>query len=170
MADPDAAVRQQFAQWMDAWGDRMVRFAYVYTGDNATAQDIAQETFLRLYDRLRSGAVIQPAWLFRVARNVAVDAMRRQQRHQNAQAQLLRERPSVDTSTERVVVRQVIDTLPETDRTCLLLHYFADWSLEQIARELSLSPAAVKARLHRARVRFAQAWKEDEGDDNERVR
>ncbi len=167
MADPDTAVRQQFAQWMEAWGDRIVRFAYVYTGDNGTAQDIAQETFLRLYDRMRAGAVIKPAWLFRVARNVAVDAMRRQQRHQNAQAQLARERLSVDTSTDRAVVRQVIDTLPETDRMCLVLYYFADWSLEEIARELSLSPAALKARLHRARVRFAQAWKED---DNERVR
>ena len=167
MADPDAAVRQQFAQWMEAWGTRIVRFLYVYVGDSDAAQDMAQETFLRLYERMRTGAVIKPAWLFRVARNVAVDAMRRQQRHQNAQAQLARERVAIDNATDRVVVRQVIDTLPEIDRTCLLLYYFADWSLEEIGRSLSLNPGAVKAQLHRARARLAQAWKED---DDERIR
>lgn len=171
MADPDSAVRQQFAQWMEAWGDRIVRFAYVYVGDSGAAQDVAQETFLRLYEQMRAGAAIQPAWLFRVARNVAVDGMRRQQRRQNARGQLSRERaPSTNQANnpiDRLVVRQVIDTLPEADRTCLLLYYFADWSLEEIGRSLSLNPGAVKARLHRARARFAQAWKED---DDERVR
>ena len=167
MADSEAAVRQQFAQWMEVWGDRLVRFAYVYADDSHTAQDIAQEAFLRLYQQLRRGADLEPAWLFRVARNVAVDAMRRQQRHLHVQAQLARERSVPDSAADRVLVRHVIDTLPETDRTCLLLYYFADWSLEEIGRALSLSPGAVKARLHRARARFAQAWKED---DDERVR
>ncbi len=111
--------------------------------------------------------MITPAWLCRVARNVAVDGLRREQRRQHAGAQGAREQVPPHSPIDRLAVRPVIDTLPETDRTCLMLYYFADWRLEEIGRELALSPGAVKARLHRAQGRFAQAWKEE---DDERAR
>ena len=53
-ADTDAAGRQQFAQWLETWSDRIARFAYAYAGDRGMAQDINQKTFLRLYELMRA--------------------------------------------------------------------------------------------------------------------
>lgn len=162
--DPGAA--EQLTAWMDAWGDRVMRFAYVYTGDPWSAQDVAQETFVRLYQHLmtKPERAPRPSWLFTVARNVAVDALRRRRRRANTASAVAREDVPPDDPAERIAVRHVLNSLPDPDRTCLVLFYFADWKVEEISRELQLSPATVKTRLHRARARFAKAWKETEDE------
>ncbi len=58
------------------WGDPIVRFAQMYTGNPDLAQDVAQETFARLlvWRRQYPGRAFRPGWLFAVARNVAASA------------------------------------------------------------------------------------------------
>lgn len=164
--DAAPSVDEQLTLWMDAWGERLMRFAYVYAGDQWSAQDITQETFIRLYQHLRRNPERdpRPSWLFTVARNVAVDMVRRRRRRANTVSAMALERVPPDDEAERVAVRHVLNTLPDLDRTCLVLFYFADWKVDDIARELQLSQAGVKTRLHRARARFAEAWKETDDE------
>lgn len=159
----ELAVEDRLAHLMTTWGDRLIRFAYVYAGgDRHLAQDIAQETFVRSLEKMRrhADAEIRPSWLFTVARNVALDEVRRRERQGRA---LLRVSPgpaAAEDLSDGLIVRQVVNSLPDTDRTCLLLFYFADQTAEEVAAELDVSVAVVKSRLHRARQRFAAAWKE----------
>lgn len=150
------------AGFVAEWGDRIIRFAWVYTGDAGLAQDVSQETFLRLYQTLvrDPAAHIRPGWLFAVARHVAIDALRRRRRRQRSELALLAAPDDTTDPTERLSVRHVVDSLPDADRQCLHLFYFAGWTIEEIAHEVGLSPGAIKTRLHRARRRFAQAWGE----------
>lgn len=161
----ELAVEQTLAHWMNTWGDRVVRFAYVYSGgDRHLAQDIAQETFVRLLEKLRrqADADIRASWLFAVARNVALDEVRRRERHGRALTQVAPGAEAAKDPTAGLIVRQVVNSLPATDRTCLLLFYFADQTIDEVAAELGVSAGVVKSRLHRARQRFAAAWKEQE--------
>ena len=152
-ATPEARVET----WVVAWGDRITRFAHSLTLDPALAQDVAQETFLRLlvWQRQHPLADPGPAWLFTVARNVAIDQLRRRR------TSAVREQASAPTDpdlAQRLAVRDAVAALPPGDRACLWLFYYGDLSVAEIGSTLHLSPTAVKARLHRARRRFAAIW------------
>jgi len=156
---PAPASDDWLAPWVEQWGDRMVQFAYTYVLDRDTAQDIAQDTFLRLFlwHRRFPDRVVTPAWLYTVAANLARDLLRRRE------AATQRDLASTDSavvpdSTTRIAVRAALDRLPLLDRQCLWLFYYADWPVPEIAVATGLSPAAVKQRLYRARKRFAHIW------------
>jgi RNA polymerase sigma-70 factor (ECF subfamily) len=57
----------------------------------------------------------------------------------------------------RGLVRTALESLPERDLEVLLLKYTEDWSYQEIARRLDVSPGAVESRLHRARQRLRSA-------------
>lgn len=147
-------------EWIDAWGDRVTQFAYTYTGDWPWAQDIAQETFLRLYQMDQSQrSTVHPGWLFTVARNLFMDEARRRKRALlvpwDDQAVM-----APDQEGLRILVRDVIDRMDSMDRQCLWLFYYADYSNNEIARALGRKSSWVRTRLLRARNRFARLWEE----------
>lgn len=161
MVDADAA--DWLDQWVQAWGDKMTHLAYTLTADRTLAQDVAQEAFLRLYRYHQDHPEVEIAagWLYTVTRNLARDALRQRRRRRDHMTEKLEygvQDSFEHTSTHRLMVQQVLQTLPKTDQECLSLFYFADYSVEQIAWRLHLTPTAVRTRLHRARRRFADHW------------
>ena len=148
-------------EWMSdqvtLWGDAVVRFAGVYTGNFDLAQDVAQETFARLlvWRRRYPSRELRPGWLFTVARNIAVDALRRLPDQRDMEQ---RQPDSTGDATTRLAVRQALRKLSAKDRECLVLFYFADWPIVKISTYTGTSPAAVKMRLNRAKARFRQSW------------
>lgn len=146
--------------WIQQWGDKMTQFAYLRTHDRELAQDIAQEAFLRLYryQEKHPDAVLTVGWLYTVTKNLVRDAQR------NKRSRITYPVPTVvhdsfnDSMSKHVEVQQVLDTMPDKDRECLWLFYYAEYSIQQIADRLHLSPAGVRTRLHRARRRFAKQW------------
>lgn len=151
---PEAWLSDQIGRW----GDAVVRFAGLYTGSPDLAQDVAQETFLRLWaERVRRpGFEPAPGWLFTVARNVSSDLLRRRRTVPRMETS-----PATPTEAEaitRLAVREVLDRLPNTDRECLLLFYFADLAIAEIAAHLGITEGSVKMRLRRARDHFLERW------------
>lgn len=149
-------------QWITAWGDALFRFALAYTHHPEEAQDVAQETFWRLYLSLRRHPQrpITPGWLFTTARHLVVDGWRRR-RHETDWF----EQPSKDTTAEaewinRLSVAEVLDRLSPTDRECLIYFYFAQWPVAKIAHALGVSEETVRTRLVRARRHFRKNWEE----------
>lgn len=147
--------------WMNLYGDRLVRYAFVITRDPELAQDVAQESFLKLmlFHRRRPAETVSPAWLFKVARNQAFD--------------MLKQNPVPDPSTLArfrddgpiwlpILLRQMLSELSVLDRECLWLFYYADWPTKDIAHYLKVSPGAVRGRLLRARRRLQQLWEVDQ--------
>lgn len=141
------------APWVQQWGDRLVQFAYTYTRQPESAQDIAQETFLRLY-RWRSAhpdRPVTPGGLYTVAARIAIDSVRRER---NTVPTVGMNGPSQDPTGDwdrALLVRGAVDRLPARDRECVWLFYYAEWSIAEVAAAPHQTPAAVKQRPFRVR-------------------
>lgn len=118
------------------------------------APDLTQEVFLRV-SRSQvpdSTAEGQRAWLFRIARNLALNHRRDSQRRPRWVD--LTERPTRADQETAVAVREALAQLPATDREIFLLREAAGMSYDEIAVACDLSHDAVRCRLHRARQRL----------------
>ncbi|MBL8747775.1 MAG: sigma-70 family RNA polymerase sigma factor [Planctomycetes bacterium] len=120
--------------------------------DAATADDLVQETFVRVLRRPPQGVASLRAWLATVIRNVFRD------RRLEERARLDRERESARGRAEDdrgdpfgiEVLSRALAALPKDYRRALHLRYYAQRSVAEIAAELGLPAATVKTRLHRA--------------------
>ena len=138
------------------------RFALYLSGDRELAEDITSEAFVRLYtsDQSKIRMLTIKAYLFAIARHLYVDSRRSAARHVAMDADF----PEHTTSPEmhaiykselREVLKQ-LQKMPEVDRTVLLLRAQQGMSYEEIARVVGISLAAVKVKMHRARLRLAE--------------
>ena len=139
----------------------VISVAYRVCGDAALAEDVAQDTFVRVWSRL---AQFRPdgnfrAWLTRIATNMAIDAVRRR-RPQVDIEDLSLEAPgqgpeSAAVSSERAdVVRAALMRLPVQSRTILVLREYQSLSYQEIADVLDVPLGTVKSRLSDARRRL----------------
>ena len=142
-------------------------------GDCAEAEDLSQEVFLKIFKGLSSfrGESSFSTYIYRVAANTAIDALRR------------REAPTVSLSTEneegeefelalpdagplpveilesrerRQAIRAAIDALPEHHRAVIVLREMDGMSYQDIAQAMGLTEGTVKSRINRARGRLRQ--------------
>ena len=147
----------------------IMRYLERYTGDRAVADDLWQETLLRVHQGLSSFANRSSikTWAFSIASRVAADHFRQSGRKTRT-AELNEEQVDLGLAIdERLVVdemnecvRQVIDSLPDPYREALILHDLEGLSAEQTAEICDCSIASAKIRIHRARRRLKEALKD----------
>lgn len=146
----------------------LVSFLYRMVRNRATAEDLAQEAFLRVFRARKDyvpGAKFT-TWLFRIATNLALNSLRDGRRHlsdlsidRNEED----ERPGLDvadsapaieaTLLERERAKRIwaaVEALPEKQRVAVLLHKYQELSYDEIARILGCSESALKSLLFRA--------------------
>src|SRR4051812_27804570 len=128
-------------------------YAQALTGDPAAAVDIAQEAFTRLFARWRAVRDAR-AWLFFVATNLARDYWRSAARDRDL-TDRIRPRTASSACAHDPWLRDLVERLPARQRQAILLHYYADVSIEEIARLLRAPVGTVKRRLHDGRQRLA---------------
>jgi RNA polymerase sigma factor (sigma-70 family) len=138
--------------------------------DEAIAEDLAQEVFLRLYRNPPDEPKVIGAWLHRVLTRIAYDHLNKQIRErklQEKQEQYMQISEQVGISNEQEVIRQLdqeevrdwLEQLPERDRKVLMLRY-SGYSYAEIAEQLQVKLPLVGTLLHRATVklkRYAEA-------------
>ena len=149
-------------------------FSYLrrYVGDDVMAEDAFQGTFLQVHlkcDQYAEGRPVRP-WLYTIATNQAIDAQRRNKRHQavsldrpiqssNADAWALnetlasRETAPADSALadeQRSIVRTAVEGLPESQRGVVALVYFQGMKYREAADVLGIPVGTVKSRLHAA--------------------
>lgn len=141
-------------------------FAYVMTivRDRASAEDVTHAAFERAYRkraRYDAGKGSQRAWLFGIARNAALDELRRRKRTASLVADLPDETvPSFDDDEAAIrqsAVRTALANLEPHDRELVSLKFFAGLSNAEIARVVGLSESNAGTRLHRAVNRLREA-------------
>ena len=117
----------------------------------AEASDLTQEVFLRVSRSVvpAANAGEQRAWVFRIARNLALNHRRDTERRPRLVA--LVDAPASASQEDAVAVRQALDQLAQLDRDVFLLREVAGLSYDEIASACELSADAVRSRLHRAR-------------------
>lgn len=157
-----------FGILLDKHRNPLVYFLYRMVQDQAVAEELAQEVFLRIY---RSRASYEPTakfttWLFRIATHLALNSLRDgkndrkqerldQERDDETPArQLADKNPSVEQSmvyqARLQEVRTAIAALPEKQRAAVLMHKYEEMDYSQIAKALESSESAVKSLLFRA--------------------
>jgi RNA polymerase sigma-70 factor (ECF subfamily) len=145
----------------------VVHFLYRMVQNQAVAEELAQEVFLRVY---RSRSSYEPTakfttWLFRIATHLALNSLR-DGKNERLQERLDKDstdmparqvsdnRPSVEQKMVYQVrleeVRQAVAALPEKQRAAVLMHKYEEMEYSQIARVLRCSESAVKSLLFRA--------------------
>jgi len=124
----------------------------------AEAQDIAQEAFARAWQRWAAVRECDSpeAWVRRVATNLAASRWRRI-RVARAAAWRPVDLQVPEISTDLVALVSGLRTLPERQRTALVLHYMCDLTVDQIAAELRCPTGSVKSWLSRGRTALAEA-------------
>ncbi|MDX1492587.1 MAG: sigma-70 family RNA polymerase sigma factor [Longimicrobiales bacterium] len=142
----------------------LVRYCRRLTGDNDAAEDVAQESFVRLFDHGIDGT---PgglrSWLFKTATHLVRDRYRVNKNRQR----LLEENPvrpsgnesperSLERSEDRERARAALDTLAPRDREILLMRY-SGFSYKEIADTVGVAATSVGTLLSRAEARFAEA-------------
>jgi RNA polymerase sigma-70 factor, ECF subfamily len=133
-----------------AYRDGVFRYLCRIVGQTE-APDLTQEVFLRVArspvpDTTADG---ERAWVFRIARNLALNYRRDHGRQPGTVALTDTSRPASQETS--VVMRQALDRLAPMDRDVFLLREVAGLSYEEIAASCEISHAAVRSRLHRAR-------------------
>lgn len=125
--------------------------------DDATADDLTQETLLKVFrsrDALRDGQRLE-AWLYRIARTTVVDFYRRSRPGEELPANLTTEAPHPAAEASAAMARSLrrfLEELPEGYREPVRLAEFEGLPLAKIALRLDLSLTAVKSRVRRARA------------------
>lgn len=156
VADGDAAA---WPMIVDRHLASVVGCAWYLLGDHAEAEDVAQETFVRLMTKAgdwRPGGALLRTWLHRVATNMCIDRLRR---NRPASLDGLTEAGIVvgtvpgpgDAVDRRLVVRKALDALPETQRLAVVLVHYQGFTNREAAEALDSSVEAVESLLARAR-------------------
>jgi RNA polymerase sigma factor (sigma-70 family) len=176
-----AGEQDAFAVLVERYKDAVQNLAYRMLSNATEAEDVTQEVFVRAYTQL---ATYKPAhkfstWLLSIASHLAIDQLRRRR----FLALPLEDVPflewitDVGTGPEQSAlegeqqdeIQAYLGRLPSKYRAVIVLRYWYDLSYEEIAMALNLTPALIKARLHRARELLARYIKENKQNEEEQI-
>lgn len=156
-----ASGEEEFTVIFDETYPNLCRFLESLLGHHGAAQDIAQESFMRLFRKGTKGIPAGEArfWLFRVARNLALNEIRNKKRRGGFFDKILESlyprRPNQAETFERNestrLAIELLQTLPEHQCSVLLLREQEEMSYREIARVLNVSEGKVKVDIFRAR-------------------
>ena len=168
MLDVKAGDDASFNLLLQKYRTPLINFLFRMVRDSATAEDLAQEVFLRVYRARKqySPSAKFTTWLFRIATNLALNSVRDNRHRQmdvsidapveedEAPLQLPAREMRIDEhmiERDRAeFIRQAISSLPEKQRVAVLLHKYEEMDYAEIAKILECSESALKSLLFRA--------------------
>jgi RNA polymerase sigma-70 factor, ECF subfamily len=155
--------QQAFRTLYDANVDRIYRLAYRMAGEEDLARDFTQEAFLRAYQKLDQfrGDAAFSTWLHSIAVSVALNGLRKVDRHRKRErsledaAHVAPNRQEADPGV-RERIEEAVDGLPEIYRTVFLMHDLEGYGHGEIGKALGVAEGTSKARLSRARAKLRE--------------
>jgi RNA polymerase sigma-70 factor, ECF subfamily len=173
VALPSALDPESFDVLFRECGGDVHAYAISLLGDRSAAEDVTALAFERLY---RSRSRLDPrrgtprAWLFSIARNAALDELRRRRRQSRFE---LTDKPSCDRDPgealedveRRATVREALASLPLREREVVLLKFHGQLSNGELARALGISESNAGTRLCRALTRLRESCSELDGQE-----
>jgi RNA polymerase sigma-70 factor (ECF subfamily) len=155
-----------FSALFERFQTPIVSYLYRLIGDWDAANDLAQDTFLKAYTALpRTADKLQISpWLYRIATNTALDALRRRKRITWVPLDTDIDHPSHQPDqavrqAESDAIQQALTQVPPDQRTCLVLNMNQGMSYKEIAETLGISVNLVAVRIFRGREKFIDAYK-----------
>jgi RNA polymerase sigma factor (sigma-70 family) len=134
-------------------------------GDPELARDVTQAVFLMLSRKASSlpPGTILSGWLYRTARFVSLEAIRREKRRKEREKSMALERDDLDTPEDiwsRIApnLDELMERLRESDRAAIVLRFFQGKSFEEVAAALGINEEAARKRVHRALEKLRQSF------------
>jgi RNA polymerase sigma-70 factor (ECF subfamily) len=161
-----------FVELVDRYKDRLINFVYRFLNDMTDAEDLVQETFLKVYKKKHAYREIAKfsTWIYTIAGNLARSELRKRKRRKTYTMSALsfddNEFTPVDTDkgTEGIVfnsyageeIMKAIDNLPEPFKTITILRDIQELSYDDISTILDIPMGTVKSRVNRARLKLQE--------------
>jgi RNA polymerase sigma-70 factor (ECF subfamily) len=164
---------EAFTNLVETYQKHVYNLCYRMLGEPESAEDAAQETFLRAFQHLHRYDRKRPfaTWLLSIAAHYCIDRLRRRKFSMASIDQDEEEGgfelPDADAPNpesevvhdeQREQMQGLLKRLDSVDRAAIVLRYWNDCSEAEIAEALNLTVSAVKSRLHRARRELAGLW------------
>ncbi|AJY75313.1 RNA polymerase subunit sigma-24 [Paenibacillus beijingensis] len=161
--------QRAFAELVGMYQDKLYHMAYRMLYNRQEAEDVVQETFLRVYKNMERYDESQKfsTWIYRIATNLSIDRLRKRKPSYSLDAESNDHEgldgysmiPSDDRTPESELVlsetqrtiHQAIETLPPKYKSVMVLRYLQDMSLQEIGEVLDMPVTTVKTRVHRGR-------------------
>ncbi len=176
-----ASDQDAFSVLVERYKDAVQNLAYRMLGNITEAEDVTQEAFVRAYTQLASYKAEHKfsTWLLSIASHLAIDQLRRRR----FLALPLEDVPFLEwiadvgvgpeqsalVGEQQDEIQAYLSKLPAKYRAVIVLRYWHDFSYEEIASTLHLTPALVKARLHRARELLARYIQQNKQNEEEQI-
>jgi RNA polymerase sigma-70 factor (sigma-E family) len=146
-----------FEDFCRAEYDRVARTAYWLSGDRQEATDLTQEAFARAFQRWKKLRLLDrpDAWVQRVVVNLALSHLRRR-RFLPRLVSSLPERAKFDPEPPDPQLRRALLSLTDSQRVVIVLRYYLDRSIEEVARGLGKRPGTIRALTSQGLARLRQ--------------
>ena len=170
-----AGTETAFIELVDRYKNRLLNFVYRFVGDRDEAEDIVQDTFLKVYKNRHAYREVAKfsTWIYTIAGNLARSELRKRRRHKTyTMSQIgLEDRefdpPDTDIGPETQVtgrfeeleIQRAIRQLPDQFRTIIILRDIQELSYEEISKILDIPMGTVKSRVNRARLKMQELLK-----------
>jgi len=159
-----------FNQILEKYQRPIINFVYRFLGSKEKAEEITQEVFLRIYlarGRYRPRAKFS-TYIYRIARNLSLNVLRKKRPQivsldepiSGENGEMKRELPdsrqispaeALKKKEIQLLVKKALDSLPQPQKTAIILNRYNDRSYEEIGKIMNLSLPAVKSLLHRGK-------------------
>jgi len=154
--------RHAFGELVRQYRTAVVNVIFRLCGDNQVAEDMAQETFIRAWKNLPKYQPRAPfrSWLFRIATNVTLDALRREKETVDVDTYPLKGlgnglEASIEAKDRAELIQQCVLSLPPSSRSVLVLREYEELSYKEISATLGIPIGTVMSRLNYARKRLS---------------
>ena len=154
-----------FAELVERYQHMVYTLCMKMCGQQAMAEEVAQDVFIKCYRSLSTynGKAQFSTWLYRITYNACLDALKSRKRHAseeldqavNLQDEEVLPHESLEISDRKEIVKKAIDQLPKEDRVIVMLFYFEEMSLKEIAKVMDMTDNHVKVKLFRCREKLA---------------
>ncbi len=156
---------QDLTEYCDRMWPRLVGGLALQCGDRGVAEDLAQETLVRVWQHWDDLAArpSRDGWVWTVAMNLSKSRWRRRAAERRARDRSFEttDEPAVDVA-ERVAVRRAVAELPERQRAAVVLRYYVGLPIKDVAAAMGCAEGTVGAHTSKALVRLGDILGEDE--------
>ncbi len=155
-----AETARRAEHYFDEYGNMVLRLAYSYVHNMADAEDILQETLIKVLEAEPSfeNAAHEKAYILRAAANASKNHLSRSRLHQTDE---LSEELAAEDRADLSFVWEAVKSLPETAGAVLHLYYYEGCKTAEIAQILGRSESTVRSDLKRGRERLREMLKEE---------
>ena len=161
-----------FAVLVDRYKDMVFTLSLKMLKGREEAEEVSQDTFLKIYKSLNkfNGESKLSTWIYKVAFNTCLDRLKKNKRLQPFAGldeftepealSLMNVLDSIEDKERKQMIQDCMHLLPGEDSFLLMLYYFEEQSLEEIAKIIGITPNNVKIRLYRSRKKLASLLKD----------